>query len=194
MLNIIIFGAPGSGKGTQSKMLVEKYGFAHISTGDLLRAEIKAATPLGLTAKEYIDKGCLIPDTLMIDTLAGHYDTLLGQDTQGVIFDGFPRTLPQAEAFGKMLAERGKQIDLLLELIVPEEVLIERLLRRGIIEGRSDDTEDVIRQRLTVYNTQTAPLKDYYKAAGIYQGIEDKGTMADVFDQACRLIEQANTH
>ena len=129
MKNLVIFGAPGSGKGTQSDILVEKYGFDHISTGDVLRSEIKAGSDLGRTAKEYIDNGQLIPDSLMIDILAATYDAL--PKTQGVIFDGFPRTIPQAEALKAMLAERDTQVHAMLELNVPDEMLMERLINRG---------------------------------------------------------------
>ena len=129
MKNIVIFGAPGSGKGTQSDLLVQKYGFKHISTGDVLRAEIKNGTELGNTAKSFIDKGQLIPDSLMIDILAATYDALC--PCEGVIFDGFPRTIPQAEALKQMLAERGSEVAARLELDVPEEMLMERLINRG---------------------------------------------------------------
>ncbi len=142
MKNLVIFGAPGSGKGTQSDILVEKYGFDHISTGDVLRAEIKAGSELGRTAKEFIDNGQLIPDSLMIDILAATYDALPKE--QGVIFDGFPRTIPQAEALKAMLAERGTTVHAMLELNVPDEMLMERLINRGKTSGRADDNEETI--------------------------------------------------
>ena len=160
MLNIVIFGAPGSGKGTQSERIVEKYGINHISTGDVLRAEIKNGTELGKTAKGYIDQGQLIPDELMVDILASVFDSF--KDSKGVIFDGFPRTIPQAEALKVMLKERGQDISVMLDLDVPEEELMTRLIKRGKESGRADDNEETIKKRLVVYNTQTSPLKEYY--------------------------------
>lgn len=156
MLNIVIFGAPGSGKGTQSERIVEKYGINHISTGDVLRAEIKNGTELGKTAKGYIDQGQLIPDELMIDILASVFDSF--KDSKGVIFDGFPRTIAQAEALKKMLAERGQDVSIMLDLEVPEEELMVRLIKRGKDSGRADDNEETIKKRLHVYHSQTAPL------------------------------------
>ena len=137
MLNIVIFGAPGSGKGTQSERIVEKYGINHISTGDVLRAEIKNGTELGKTAKGYIDQGQLIPDELMVDILASVFDSF--KDSKGVIFDGFPRTIPQAEALKVMLKERGQDISVMLDLDVPEEELMTRLIKRGKESGRADE-------------------------------------------------------
>ena len=139
MLNIVIFGAPGSGKGTQSERIVEKYGINHISTGDVLRAEIKNGTELGKTAKGYIDQGQLIPDELMIDILGSVFDSF--KDSKGVIFDGFPRTIAQAEALKKMLAERGQDVSVMVDLDVPEEELMVRLIKRGKDSGRADDNE-----------------------------------------------------
>ena len=146
MLNIVIFGAPGSGKGTQSERILEKYGINHISTGDVLRAEIKAETELGKTAKGFIDQGQLIPDSLMIDILAAKLDSFT--DSKGVIFDGFPRTIAQAEALKKMLGERGQDVTVMLELDVPEEELMTRLIKRGIESGRTDDNEETIKKML----------------------------------------------
>ena len=150
MLNIVIFGAPGSGKGTQSDRIVEKYGLNHISTGDVLRAEIKNGTELGKTAKGYIDQGQLIPDELMIDILASVFDSF--KDSKGVIFDGFPRTIAQAEALKKMLAERNQAVSVMLDLEVPEEELMTRLIKRGQQSGRADDNEETIKKRLVVYH------------------------------------------
>lgn len=150
MLNIVIFGAPGSGKGTQSARIVEKYGLNHISTGDVLRAEIKNGTELGQTAKGYIDQGQLIPDSLMIDILASVFDSFT--DSKGVIFDGFPRTIAQAEALKVMLAERGQEVSIMLDLEVPEDELMTRLIKRGQESGRADDNEETIKKRLVVYH------------------------------------------
>jgi len=187
MKNIVIFGAPGSGKGTQSDLLVEKYGFKHISTGDVLRAEMKAGTELGKTAKQYIDEGQLIPDDLMIDILASTYDALCPCD--GVIFDGFPRTIPQAEALKEMLAKRGAQVDAMLELQVPDEMLVERLVNRGKTSGRADDNEETIRKRLAVYHAQTSPLADWYEQEGKRNAIKGYGEIADINAALCEVID-----
>ena len=186
MLNIVIFGAPGSGKGTQSERIVEKYGINHISTGDVLRAEIKNGTELGKTAKGYIDQGQLIPDELMIDILAGVLDSF--KDSKGVIFDGFPRTIAQAEALKEMLNKRGQDVSVMLDLDVPEEELITRLIKRGEQSGRADDNMETIKKRLVVYNTQTSPLKDYYKKENKYQHIHGLGTMENIFDDIAAAI------
>ena len=187
MLNIVIFGAPGSGKGTQSERIVEKYGINHISTGDVLRAEIKNGTELGKTAKGYIDQGQLIPDELMVDILASVFDSF--KDSKGVIFDGFPRTIPQAEALKVMLKERGQDISVMLDLDVPEEELMTRLIKRGKESGRADDNEETIKKRLVVYNTQTSPLKEYYKGEGKYQHINCLGTMEGIFEDICKAVD-----
>lgn len=187
MLNIVIFGAPGSGKGTQSERIVEKYGINHISTGDVLRAEIKNGTELGKTAKGYIDQGQLIPDSLMIDILASVFDSF--KDRKGVIFDGFPRTIAQAEALKVMLRERGQEVSVMLDLEVPEDELMVRLIKRGKDSGRADDNEETIKKRLNVYHSQTAPLIDWYKAEGQYRHIKGLGTMEDIFADICKEID-----
>lgn len=187
MLNIVIFGAPGSGKGTQSERIVEKYGINHISTGDVLRAEIKNGTELGKTAKDYIDQGQLIPDSLMIDILASVFDSF--KDSKGVIFDGFPRTIAQAEALKVMLRERGQEVSVMLDLEVPEDELMVRLIKRGKDSGRADDNEETIKKRLNVYHSQTAPLIDWYKAEGQYRHIKGLGTMEDIFADICKEID-----
>ena len=188
MKNIVIFGAPGSGKGTQSELMIKKYGFEHISTGDVLRNEIKNGTELGKTAKEFIDKGQLIPDELMIDILAKVYDSF-GKEHKGVIFDGFPRTIPQAEALKKMLAERGHSIAAMIELYAPEDILMARLLNRGKEQGRSDDNEETIKKRLAVYNTQTAPLIDWYKAEGLHHYVKSYGELEVIFADVCKVVD-----
>ena len=188
MLNIVIFGAPGSGKGTQSERIVEKYGINHISTGDVLRAEIKNGTELGKTAKGYIDQGQLIPDELMIDILASVFDSF--KDSKGVIFDGFPRTIAQAEALKKMLAERGKDVSVMLDLEVPEEELMVRLIKRGKDSGRADDNEETIKKRLHVYHSQTSPLIDWYKNEKKYQHINGLGTMDGIFADICEAVDK----
>lgn len=188
MKNIVIFGAPGSGKGTQSELIIKNYGLGHISTGDVLRSEIKKGTELGKTAASFIDKGQLIPDDLMIDILAGVYDSF-GPDHKGVIFDGFPRTIPQADALKAMLAKRGHKIAAMIELDVPEEELMTRLINRGKESGRSDDNEETIRKRLDVYHNQTAPLIDWYKADGTHHHINGHGALDRIFGDIAAVID-----
>ena len=165
MLNIVIFGAPGSGKGTQSEKIVAKYGLNHISTGEVLRGEIAAGTELGATAQKLIDKGQLIPDELMISILASKLDSLTSGN--GVIFDGFPRTIAQAEALKVMLNERGQDVTAMIELDVPEDELMTRLLKRGQESGRADDNEETIKKRFAVYHSQTAPLSEWFAKEGM---------------------------
>lgn len=188
MKNIVIFGAPGSGKGTQSDLMIKKYGLGHISTGDVLRNEIKNETELGKTAKAFIDKGQLIPDDLMVDILANVYDGF-GKEHEGVIFDGFPRTIPQAEALKKMLSERGHNVAAMIELDVPEDELMTRLIKRGKESGRSDDNEETIKKRLDVYHNQTAPLIDWYEKEGIHHHINGLGELDRIFGDICNVID-----
>ena len=182
MLNIVIFGAPGSGKGTQSDKLIEHYNLFHISTGDVLRDNIRRGTDLGKTAKGYIDQGQLVPDELIIDILAQVLDDNKDKTGEGVIFDGFPRTIPQAEALEQLLADRGTQIDAVVGLEVPEEELIKRILLRGQMSGRSDDNEDTARKRLETYHNQTSPLKAYYEEQGKYRAINGLGSIDGIFE------------
>ena len=188
MKNIVIFGAPGSGKGTQSDLLIEKYGLGHISTGDVLRNEIKKGTELGKTAQGYIDNGQLIPDELMVSILAGVYDGY-GRGHKGVIFDGFPRTIPQAEALKKMLEERGDKVAAMIELDVPEEELMKRLLLRGQQSGRADDNEETIKKRLVVYHSQTQPLIEWYRQEGLHHHINGLGTLERIFKDIQKVID-----
>ena len=188
MKNIVIFGAPGSGKGTQSDLLIEKYGLGHISTGDVLRNEIKKGTELGKTAQGYIDNGQLIPDELMVSILAGVYDGY-GRGHKGVIFDGFPRTIPQAEALKKMLEERGDKVAAMIELDVPEEELMKRLLLRGQQSGRADDNEETIKKRLVVYHSQTQPLIEWYRREGLHHHINGLGTLERIFKDIQEVID-----
>ena len=187
MMNIVIFGAPGSGKGTQSDKLIEHYKLFHISTGDVLRDNIKRGTELGKIAKGYIDQGQLVPDELIIDILAQVLDENKDNASEGVIFDGFPRTIPQAEALEQLLADRGTQVDAVVGLEVPEEELIKRILLRGQMSGRSDDNEDTARKRLETYHNQTSPLKAYYQEQGKYRAINGLGSIDGIFD----LIKEA---
>lgn len=191
MKNIVIFGAPGSGKGTQSDLLIKKYGFGHISTGDVLRNEIKNGTELGKTAKGYIDNGQLIPDELMVSILASVYDGF-GADHAGVIFDGFPRTIAQAEALKTMLAERGHAVAAMIELDVPEAELMKRLIKRGQESGRSDDNEETIKKRLDVYHNQTSPLIDWYEKEGIHNHIDGLGELDRIFKDICEVVDNIN--
>lgn len=187
MLNIVIFGAPGSGKGTQSERIVAKYGINHISTGDVLRAEIKNGTELGKTAKGYIDQGQLLPDELIIDILASTLDSF--KDSKGVIFDGFPRTIAQAEALKKMLAERGQSVNIMLDLDVPEDELMKRLIKRGQESGRADDNEETIKKRLNVYHNQTSPLIEWYAKEGIHHHINGLGELDRIFGDITAVID-----
>ena len=189
MLNIVMFGAPGSGKGTQSEVLIKTYGLFHISTGDVLRDHIKRGTALGKTAQEYINQGQLIPDELMVNILASVMDDNKEVAAKGVIFDGFPRTIPQAEALEEMLQQRGTKVSAVIGLDVPEEILIGRLLNRGKESGRSDDNLESITSRLEVYNNQTAPLKAFYAQKGLLHMVQGTGGAEVVFERVRKVIE-----
>ncbi len=191
MKNIIIFGAPGSGKGTYSEEIMEKFGMGHISTGDVLRAEIKNGTELGKIAKSYIDNGQLIPDSLMIDILGKTYDSI--NEGQGVIFDGFPRTIAQAEALKKMLAERGDDMGMMIELIVDEETLMSRLLKRAVEQGRADDNEETIKKRFSVYHSQTEPLSEWFAKEGIRNTFTWKGSKDLMVSEILEEITNQNS-
>ena len=188
MKNIVIFGAPGSGKGTQSDLLIDHYGLEHISTGDVLRNEIKKGTELGKTAQGFIDNGQLIPDDLMVSILAKVYDEF-GRGHKGVIFDGFPRTIPQAEALKQMLNERGDKVAAMIELDVPEDELMKRLLLRGQQSGRADDNEETIKKRLVVYHSQTQPLIEWYRQEGLHHHINGSGTLERIFKDIQEVID-----
>jgi len=191
MLNIVIFGAPGSGKGTQSANLVEKYKLAHISTGDVLRAERDSGSELGKLAESYMSKGQLIPDELMVDILASVFDKKMESgEYKGVIFDGFPRTIPQGKALNEMLEEREQNIAAVVSLDVPEEELITRLLKRGQDTGRTDDNHDVIKARLDVYYNQTTPLKELYEKENKLHQIQGLNPVDKVFEDIVEVIEK----
>lgn len=189
MFNLILFGPPGSGKGTQSERLVEKYKLIHLSTGNLLREEIANRTPLGLEAKSFMDKGQLVPDEVvigMIDSSLEHH-----KDAAGFLFDGFPRTLAQAEALDKLLNLKKTEIALVLALDVSEEELVKRLLNRGKTSGRSDDVDEVvIHKRFAVYKNETAPIADHYKKLKRFQSIKGEGTVDEIFDSVCQSIDK----
>lgn len=190
MKNIIIFGAPGSGKGTYSEEIVAKYEMGHISTGDVLRGEIKNGTELGNIAKGYIDNGQLIPDELIIDILAKTYDSM--SSSNGVIFDGFPRTIEQAEALKRMLSERGHDMGMMIELVVDEETLMARLLNRAIEQGRADDNEETIKKRFEVYNKQTSPLAEWFQNEGIRNVFTWKGSKEQMLSEIFETIDKQN--
>ena len=187
MLNVVIFGAPGSGKGTQSELIISKYGLHHISTGDILRKEIKKQTELGIIADEYIKAGQLIPDELIINILAEVLDA--HPKAKGYIFDGFPRTIAQGEALDRLLIERNTSIIAVLNLEVAEKDLLNRLIKRGIESGRSDDNPDVIQNRLEVYKKQTEPLKVYYKKKGKLFNIKGNNSIESVFEKASEILD-----
>ena len=188
MLNLVLFGAPGSGKGTQSSKIIDSFGLHHISTGELLRSHISQGTALGAIADSYISKGQLIPDDLMIDILEHELDTN-AKDARGVIFDGFPRTIPQAVALDKLLAKRGTHLSGVIGLEVPEQELIERLINRGKETGRADDNPETIKKRLEVYHSQTEPLKAHYSDSGKYISINGSGIVDDIFNEIAGHIE-----
>lgn len=189
MLNIVIFGAPGSGKGTQSELLIQKYGLFHISTGELLRSHIARETELGKIADKYISKGQLIPDSLMIDILADFIDCNPDEVKHGLILDGFPRTIPQADELTKMLAQRSMKLDHVIGLEVEEDELIDRLIKRGAESGRSDDNLETITKRLEVYHNQTYPLRQYYQERNLYREIPASGTIEEIFDTICSNLD-----
>ncbi len=189
MFNLILFGPPGSGKGTQSEKLIATYGLKHLSTGDLLRSEIAAATPLGMEAKNLMDKGQLVPDEVVIGMISSALDA--NPDAKGFLFDGFPRTGAQAEALDKLLDLKKTGIAAMLALEVSEEELVKRLLKRGETSGRSDDTnETVIRARITEYHNKTAAVADYYKKFNKVVMIKGEGTVEEIFGLLCEEINK----
>ena len=195
MKNIVIFGAPGSGKGTQSDKIIAEFGVAHISTGDVLRAEIKANTDLGSIASKYIQDGKLVPDDLIINMLAKTLDKLIrdanicdGHNLPGVIFDGFPRTIAQAEALDEMMAERGEQVNYVIGLEVDDEELIKRIVERGKTSGRSDDNAETAKKRLETYYAQTLPLKEFYVSQGKYVKIQGVGSIDDIYSEIRNVL------
>lgn len=191
MFNLVIFGAPGSGKGTQSEKLIEEYGLFHVSTGDVLRDHIARGTELGRVADSYISQGQLIPDDLMINILADVLDSN-PETKNGVIFDGFPRTIPQAKALKKMLADRQSKVHAVVGLEVEDEELVDRLVKRGEQSGRSDDNMETITRRLEVYHNQTSPLRDYYMSEGKYHAIPGSGSIDEIFSTIKESIDNVN--
>ncbi|MBQ1708059.1 MAG: adenylate kinase [Bacteroidales bacterium] len=189
MKHFLIFGPPGAGKGTQAARLIERFGLRHVSTGDLLRREIATGTPLGLKAKTLIDKGELVPDEVVEGMIASELDA--HTDVKGFIFDGFPRTTAQAEHLDAMLAERGKQVDAVLSLMIPDQTVFERIRHRAEVENRVDDTKpEVIQNRIDTYHAKTEPVIAYYKGKGVYREIDGLGTIDEVFDKICAVMEE----
>ena len=188
MFNLILFGPPGSGKGTQSEKLIARYGLKHLSTGDLLRSEIAAQSPLGMAAKSIMDKGQLVPDEVVIEMINSALEN--NPQARGFLFDGFPRTTAQAEALDKLLAQKGTEIAVVLALQVSKEELISRLLNRGKSSGRSDDTNElVIRSRIDEYEMKTAVVADYYNKFNKVVLVKGEGTIDEIFDSLCDEID-----
>ncbi|MFT5336429.1 MAG: adenylate kinase [Luteibaculaceae bacterium] len=187
MLNIVLFGPPGAGKGTQSENLIEKYGLVHLSTGDLLRGEISEGTPLGLEAKKLMDQGMLVPDAVVIGMIEGRVEG--NPDAKGFIFDGFPRTKEQASALDSMLEKKGLSIHKMVALEVEEKELVARLLERGINSGRPDDQDEtVIGNRIKTYNDKTTPVKAFYAEQGKLSEVNGIGEIPVVFDRICGAL------
>jgi adenylate kinase len=189
MFNLILFGPPGSGKGTQSERIVEKFGLVHLSTGNLLRQEISDKTPLGLEARNFMDKGQLVPDEVVIGMIDSCLEKHAG--AKGFLFDGFPRTLAQAEALDKLLSFKKTSICKVLALDVSEDELVKRLLKRGETSGRSDDTnEAIIRQRFAVYRNETEAVAGHYKEQGKFERIRGEGSVDEIFQALSSCIDQ----
>ena len=188
MFNLVLFGPPGSGKGTQSERLISKYGLKHLSTGDLLRSEIAGQTPLGLAAKSYMDKGQLVPDEVVIEMISSALDN--NPQAHGFLFDGFPRTTAQAEALDKLLNQKGTSIAIVLALQVSQEELIKRLLNRGLTSGRSDDVnEEIIAARIGEYEKKTAAVADYYRKYDKVVFVHGEGDVDEIFGSLSREID-----
>ena len=189
MLNLILFGPPGSGKGTQSEQLIVKYGLKHLSTGDLLRSEIAQQTTLGMEAKNYMDKGQLVPDAVVIGMIRSALET--NPDVKGFLFDGFPRTPAQAAALDELMELKGTSINTMLAMEVSEQELMIRLLKRGETSGRSDDTnEEVVKARITEYHNKTAAVADYYHQFGKVVTVKGEGSIEAIFNSLCKEIDQ----
>ena len=191
MFNLVLFGPPGAGKGTQAEKLIEKYGFNHISTGEVIREQIRKGTELGRGVQSYIEKGQLAPDGLVIDIIADY--VAKHKDAKGNIFDGFPRTTVQAKAFDEIMEKNSTPVSVMLSLEVPDEELVKRLLLRGKESGRADDSnEGVIRDRIDVYKAQTAVVADHYKPQGKHRAVNGLGTIDEIFGRLCQEIESLN--
>ncbi|HRF75651.1 MAG TPA: adenylate kinase [Chitinophagales bacterium] len=194
MINLILFGPPGSGKGTQAEKLKAHFNLLHISTGDLLRAEIAGGTQLGLAAKQFMDEGKLVPDEVVIGMLGGAVEEAKSKGKQGIIFDGFPRTSAQAQALDNMLLEKGTSVSCVLSLVVDEEELTQRILKRGLTSGRSDDNDvETIRKRVQEYRTKTEPVAGYYKNQDLLIEIEGVGTIDTIFDALMQAVNSVSS-
>jgi adenylate kinase len=189
MLNLVLFGAPGSGKGTQSAKLIDEYGLSHISTGDVLRDHIARKTSYGQIAENIISKGQLLPDEIMLSILEEEFDKH-AKEGKGVVLDGFPRTIPQAVALREMLKKKGTELHAVIGLDVPEEELTQRLLLRGKDSGRADDNAETIARRLKVFQEQTLPLQKFYEEEGKYIGVNGSGVVDDIFNEISTHIEK----
>jgi adenylate kinase len=187
MFNLILFGPPGAGKGTQAVKIAEKFGWKHVSTGDILRAEVSQGTPLGLKVKAVMEAGHLVSDALLIEIMESVF--LNNSDVKGFVLDGFPRTLKQAQELDQMLLTHGRSLSLVLALEVNEEELVKRLLKRAQDQGRKDDTEEVVKNRLVQYHHHTKPLIDYYKTKNLYKEVFGEGSIEQIFDQLCTVIK-----
>lgn len=185
MKNIVIFGAPGAGKGTQSDFIVEKYNLTHISTGDLLRKEIADKTPLGLRIKSIMDAGQLVSDDIVVEMI----DNAIARDTKGILFDGFPRTVAQAETLDRLLAKHGRTLTCMIRLDVPREELIRRMLERAKVSGRSDDNEETIKNRLVEYENKTLPVASYYEKQGKEVAINGLGDIQRISQDIASAID-----
>ena len=188
MYNLILFGPPGAGKGTQAVKIAQKFNWIHISTGDILRAEVGAGSPLGLKVKAVMEAGHLVSDELLIEIMKSVFEK--HENAGGFVFDGFPRTLNQAEELDKLLCRLNHSVKQVISLEVNEEELVQRLLKRAAEQGRVDDTEEVIKNRLVQYHKHTKPLQEYYRNKGIYTEVRGVGGIEDIFESLCKAIKK----
>lgn len=188
MLNLVLFGPPGAGKGTQSAFIIRDYELVHLSTGDILRAEVAAATELGVYAKSIMDEGKLVPDEVVIKMISNKIDA--NPAAKGFIFDGFPRTIPQAQALDTMLAEKNTGITCMISMTVPEEELVQRLVKRGATSGRADDNEQTARTRFAEYMAKTMPVADFYKGQNKLYEINGVGSIEEIFGRICSVLDK----
>lgn len=190
MFNLILFGPPGAGKGTQAVKIAEKFGWKHVSTGDILRAEVSQGTPLGLKVRSVMEAGHLVSDDLLIEIMESVF--VKNGSVPGFVLDGFPRTLNQAQELDRMLLKHGKSVNQVLALAVDEEELVKRLIKRSWEQGRTDDTEEVVKNRLVQYHQHTKPLIDYYLERGVYKEVHGVGTIDDIYNQLLTEINNSN--
>ncbi len=186
MKNIVLFGAPGAGKGTHANLIAEKFNMVHISTGDLLRREVADATPLGLRVKAIMDRGDLVGDDIVIKLV----DQAISSHDEGLILDGFPRTVEQAQALEFLLSRHGKHLNHVISIDMPREILVKRIHERALISNRSDDTEETINHRLEEYELKTKPVLDYYKGSGILISIDGSGEISETSNRICKILEK----